>query len=233
MLRRFLLCAAVPASLAYNVGAMTRFGAVRPPLMVQHASAAAALAPAAHRAHSRMMCDEAAGAEPSPYDYLDVRVGQIVEAWEHPDSDKLWVEKIDVGEPEPRQIASGLRAYYGTAGELEGRKVIVVCNLKEAKLGGVASNGMVLCASSEDRSTVAFVEPPDAAAPGDRVLAEGAAAIDPATPNQCKKKKARSRTPLPHRRPRPDPGASLLPTARPPAPGPPPAHPTPRSLRSG
>ena len=222
MLRRFLLCAAVPASLAYNVGAMTRFGAVRPPLMVQHASAAAALAPAAHRAHSRMMCDEAAGAEPSPYDYLDVRVGQIVEAWEHPDSDKLWVEKIDVGEPEPRQIASGLRAYYGTAGELEGRKVIVVCNLKEAKLGGVASNGMVLCASSEDRSTVAFVEPPDAAAPGDRVLAEGAAAIDPATPNQCKKKKARSfptaspvQTPA-HPSPPARPTARARPSSRPP-----------------
>lgn len=49
---------------------------------------------------------------------------------------------------------------------MEGRNVIVVCNLKEAKLAGFPSNGMVLCASSEDRSTVAFVEPPAEAAPG-------------------------------------------------------------------
>ena len=69
----------------------------------------------------RMMCAEAAPAEPAakkeaaapaeevpPFALLDVRVGKIVEAWEHPDSEKLWVERIDVGEEEPRQIASGL-----------------------------------------------------------------------------------------------------------------------------
>ena len=77
--------------------------------------------------------------EPPTFGKLDIRVGKIVEAWEHPDSEKLWVEKIDVGDEggEPRQIASGLRAHYATAADLEGREVIVVCNLKEAKLGGV------------------------------------------------------------------------------------------------
>ena len=92
---------------------------------------------------------------------LDLRVGKIVDVWEHPDSEKLWCEKIDVGEAEPREIASGLRAYYGTAEEMAGRRVLVVCNLKAAKLAGFASAGMVLCASTEDRSTVAFVEPPE------------------------------------------------------------------------
>jgi len=142
------------------------------------------------------MCADAAVADkpaepatPSPFELLDVRVGKIVEAWEHPDSDKLWCEKIDVGEEEPRQIASGLRAYYATADMLTDRKVLVVCNLKPAKLGGVASNGMVLCASSEGKETVAFVEPPAEAEPGERVLMEGAEAVDPATPNQMKKKK--------------------------------------------
>lgn len=127
--------------------------------------------------------------EPTAFDLLDVRVGQIVEAWEHPNSTKLWVEKIDVGEAEPRQIASGLRAYYGSKEELEGRKVIVVCNLKAAKLGGVESNGMVLCASNGDKSAVAFVEPPQEAAPGARVLREGVGPTEPATGNQMKKKK--------------------------------------------
>ena len=95
---------------------------------------------------------------------LDVRVGRIVEAWEHPDSDKLWCERIDVGEDEPREIASGLRAYYPEAEMLVDRRVLVVCNLKAAKLAGFASSGMVLCASSEGGETVAFVEPPDGAA---------------------------------------------------------------------
>ena len=121
-------------------------------------------APALLRART-LMCDAAPAAPaeegPAPYEMLDVRVGQIVEAWEHPDSEKLWCERIDVGEEEPREIASGLRAYYATAEELTGRKVLVVCNLKPAKLGGFPSNGMVLCASSADRSTVEFVVPPE------------------------------------------------------------------------
>merc|ERR1719353_2789621 len=107
-----------------------------------------------------MMCDAAEAPDPevgkASFSLLDVRVGKIVEAWPHPDSDKLWCERIDVGEDAPREIASGLRAYYPEKEELEGRSVIVVCNLKAAKLAGFASNGMVLCASSEDKSTVKF-----------------------------------------------------------------------------
>lgn len=145
----------------------------------------------------RLMCDAPAAEAPAavaapavvpPFAMLDVRVGKIVEAWEHPDSEKLWCEKIDVGEPEPRQIASGLRAYYPTADLLEGRSVLVVCNLKAAKLGGVESNGMVLCASSEGKESVEFVEPPAEAPPGERVVCEGMVA-DPASPNKVKKKK--------------------------------------------
>jgi len=149
------------------------------------------------------MCAEAAPAEPAPaakkepaavaeevppFALLDVRVGKIVEAWAHPDSDKLWCERIDVGEEEPREIASGLRAYYPTADLLEGRSVLVVCNLKEAKLAGFKSNGMVLCASNEDKSDVKFVDPPADSQPGERVVCEGMVA-EPATSNQMKKKK--------------------------------------------
>ena len=78
-----------------------------------------------------------------------------------------------MGEAEPREIASGLRAHYATAEAMTGRKVLVVCNLKAAKLAGFASNGMVLCASSEGGETVAFVEPPEDAELGARVLMEG------------------------------------------------------------
>ncbi|KAL1503040.1 hypothetical protein AB1Y20_011108 [Prymnesium parvum] len=145
---------------------------------------------AAHLRLTRAVCSEPEPeVEPTPFAELDVRVGKILEAWEHPDSDKLWCERIDVGEAEPREIASGLRSYYATAEELTGRSVLVVCNLKPAKLAGFASDGMVLCASNADRSTVAFVEPPLDSVPGDRVLCEGLEAVPPASANRVKKKK--------------------------------------------
>jgi len=43
---------------------------------------------------------------------VDIRVGKIVKAWPHPDSEKLWCEEVDIGEAKPRQIASGLRKHY-------------------------------------------------------------------------------------------------------------------------
>merc|ERR1711865_459054 len=69
------------------------------------------------------------GGEESAFTKIDLRVGQIVKAWEHPDSDKLWCEEIDVGEDKPRQIASGLRAHYSQE-EMTNRRILVVCNLK-------------------------------------------------------------------------------------------------------
>jgi glutamyl-tRNA synthetase len=99
---------------------------------------------------------------------LDIRVGKIVKVWEHPEADKLYCEEIDVGEDEPRQIASGLRPYLNAA-DMEGRKVLVLCNLKERKMVGFPSHGMVLCASNEDHSEVRLVNPPVDAKIGERV----------------------------------------------------------------
>lgn len=130
---------------------------------------------------------------PPKFSTLDVRVGRIVEAWEHPDSEKLFCERIDVGEAEPRQIASGLRAHY-KLDDLTNRLVLVVCNLKPAKLAGFESNGMVFCASSADKTKVEFLDPPAGALPGARVLTLGEAGsppaeVEPASSNQMKKKK--------------------------------------------
>jgi len=121
---------------------------------------------------------------------LDIRVGQIVEAWEHEDADKLFCEKIDLGEEEPRTIATGVRAYYQTE-DLVDRRVCVLANLKKRKLVGFPSHGMVLCASIENddgESQVVFVDPPADAAIGERVACEGFKG-DPATANQIGKKK--------------------------------------------
>lgn len=91
---------------------------------------------------------------------LNIRVGTIVKAWPHPEADKLWCEEIDIGEATgPRQIASGLRDYM-THEQMEGARVLVVANLRPRTMRGFTSNGMVMCASSEDRSKIEFIVPP-------------------------------------------------------------------------
>lgn len=77
---------------------------------------------------------------------LDIRIGKIVEVSKHPDADALYVEKIDLGEPTPRTIVSGLVNYVRIE-DMRDRMVVVLCNLKAAKMRGVESHGMVLCAS--------------------------------------------------------------------------------------
>lgn len=118
---------------------------------------------------------------------LDIRVGVINKAWEHEEADKLFCEEIDIGEGiGPRQIASGLRAHY-SVDDLPGQRVLVLANLKARKLVGFESHGMVLCASSSD-GKVQFVEPPEGAAIGERVMVDGFEG-EPATENQIIKKK--------------------------------------------
>lgn len=118
---------------------------------------------------------------------LDIRVGRIVEAWEHEEADRLFCETIDIGEDEPRRIATGVRAYY-KAEDLVGRRVCVLANLKSRKLMGYPSHGMVLCASTDDGSKVVFLEPPADAEIGERCSCDGFEG-EPATENQVGKKK--------------------------------------------
>ncbi|KAJ1726757.1 G4 quadruplex nucleic acid binding protein [Coemansia biformis] len=103
---------------------------------------------------------------------IDLRVGRIVEVDKHPDADALYVEKIDAGEAEPRTVVSGLVRFIPIE-QMQNRDVVLVCNLKPAKMRGVTSYAMVLCATSPDGATVEFVEPPKGSKPGDRVCFEG------------------------------------------------------------
>jgi predicted RNA-binding protein with EMAP domain len=59
---------------------------------------------------------------------------------QHPDADSLYVEKIDVGEAEPRTVISGLRNFVAQD-KLDGAMVAVVCNLKPANMRGIKSQG--------------------------------------------------------------------------------------------
>ncbi len=99
---------------------------------------------------------------------VELRVAKIVEIERHPSADKLYIEKLDVG-GESRTIVSGLVPYY-TEEELRGHNILLVHNLKPAKLRGVESQGMLLAAESGETVDVIFA---DDAEPGDRVVVQG------------------------------------------------------------
>ncbi|XP_020029563.1 tyrosine--tRNA ligase, cytoplasmic [Castor canadensis] len=104
---------------------------------------------------------------------LDIRVGKIISVEKHPDADSLYIEKIDVGEAEPRTVVSGLVQFVPKE-ELQDRLVVVLCNLKPQKMRGVESQGMLLCASREGVSRqVEPLDPPSGSAPGERVFVKG------------------------------------------------------------
>jgi len=103
-----------------------------------------------------------------PVTALDIRVGRITKVWEHDEADKLYCEEIDVGEEEPRTVASGLRPYLKPE-DMQDKLVLVLCNLKERKMVGFPSHGMVLCASNEDHTSVRLVNPPVDAKVGERI----------------------------------------------------------------
>eukprot|EP01022_Parablepharisma_sp_SALTPOND_P007431 TRINITY_DN1304_c0_g1_i1.p9 TRINITY_DN1304_c0_g1~~TRINITY_DN1304_c0_g1_i1.p9 ORF type:complete len:233 (-),score=41.65 TRINITY_DN1304_c0_g1_i1:6526-7224(-) len=103
---------------------------------------------------------------------LDMRVGKIVKIQKHPDSVKLYIEEVDVGNGEIRKVASGLQEFVPIE-QLENCFVVMLCNLKEKKLAGYPSHGMVLCASSADGKVIEPLVPPEGSAIGDPVIAEG------------------------------------------------------------
>jgi len=97
---------------------------------------------------------------------LNMKVGKIVSVEKHPDADTLYVEQVDVGEEKHRQVVSGLVKSY-TLEEMQGRVGIFLLNLKPAKMRGVLSEGMIMCASSPEK--VETLEVPAGAVIGDRV----------------------------------------------------------------
>ncbi len=90
------------------------------------------------------------------FDKVDLRVGRVIACEKHPDSDKLLILKVDLGEDKPRQIVSGIAKSY-TAGQMIGKSLIVVANLKPAIICGVESNGMLLAGKDESDLAVAEV----------------------------------------------------------------------------
>ncbi|KAL2829904.1 hypothetical protein BJY01DRAFT_227586 [Aspergillus pseudoustus] len=134
----------------------------------------------------------APAAPPSP-SLIDLRVGHILRAVNHPNADSLYVSTIDCGDAPGsdntsldeetgktvRTVCSGLNGLVPLA-EMQGRKIVAVCNLKPVTMRGIKSAAMVLAASprvaeGEDShgGPVELVTPPTDAPAGDRIYFEG------------------------------------------------------------
>lgn len=83
---------------------------------------------------------------------LELRVGTILDVQPHPNADKLYVLKINLGEKQV-QVVAGIKQFY-TQEELQNKQVVVVANLDPKIIRGVESNGMVLAAQSIDNLAV-------------------------------------------------------------------------------
>ena len=89
------------------------------------------------------------------FNRVDLRVAEIRKAERVPDTAKLMRLTVSLG-TEEREVVSGIAEFYA-ADELVGRKVVLVANLKPAKIRGIRSHGMILCTA--DESGLRLVEP--------------------------------------------------------------------------
>jgi len=110
-----------------------------------------------------------------PVDLCRVKmmVGLITEVALHPDADGLYLEKMECGEAEPRQVISGLVKHVPIE-QMQNRKVVMIANLKPAKMRGITSYGMVLCAKEGEKGAekVQLIRVPDCAQPGDIITTD-------------------------------------------------------------
>ena len=95
---------------------------------------------------------------------VQIKVGTVLSAERVPDTEKLLRLMIDLGEPEPRQIVSGIASYVAEPETLVGRQLAFVANLAPRKLRGLESNGMLFAVGEGE--TFAFMTPDGPVPPG-------------------------------------------------------------------
>lgn len=127
------------------------------------------------KAEETAEAEEAADAEPlthkeavdiDAFGALEFRVGKIIKCEAVEKSKKLLCSQVQIGN-EVKQIVSGIRKFYSPE-EMVGKSVMVVCNLKPAKLAGVLSEGMLLCAEDKD-GNLALMTPEKAMPSGSEI----------------------------------------------------------------
>ena len=87
---------------------------------------------------------------------MQFQVGEIIKCEEVPKSKKLLCSQVKIGS-QVKQIVSGIKKWYSPE-EMVGKKVMVLVNLKPAKLAGVLSEGMILCAEDE-KGNIVLMQP--------------------------------------------------------------------------
>ena len=97
------------------------------------------------------------------FEKMQFQVGRIIECEEVKNSKKLLCSKVQIGS-EVKQIVSGIKSQY-SAEEMVGKEVMVLVNLKPAKLAGVLSEGMLLCAEN-DKGELSLMVPEKKMLPG-------------------------------------------------------------------
>ena len=108
-----------------------------------------------YRAVKKKAAEKKAEIEPADFEKIELRVGKVLSCNRHPAADKLFVLKVDLGLGDVRQIVSGLAQSY-TPGQVMGKNVVVITNLKPAVIRGIESRGMLL--AGRDERQIAVVE---------------------------------------------------------------------------
>lgn len=91
---------------------------------------------------------------------VEIKAGKILSAEKIPDTDKLLKLSVDMGEEFPRQIISGISAYFPDCSVLVGKKCMFVANLEPRTIRGYESNGMLFALSTPD-GKFSLLEPSD------------------------------------------------------------------------
>ncbi len=116
----------------------------------------------AHRQEKKKVSEVPQTSKKITYDdfkKVEMKVGKILTAEKVPGSEKLLKLSVDFAEGSPRQIVSGISAYFPNFESLVGRKVAFVTNLEARPLMGLMSDGMVLAVKSDE--SLALMEVPD------------------------------------------------------------------------
>jgi methionyl-tRNA synthetase len=97
---------------------------------------------------------------------MEMRVAEIKACEDIEGADKLYKLTINCGEE--RTIVAGIKLFY-TKEELIGKKIVVVTNLEPRKLRNITSHGMLLAATTEDKSSVVLITPDKNVPNGSRI----------------------------------------------------------------
>ena len=108
--------------------------------------------------------------EEDSFSKLDLRVAKVIDVKDHPQADKLYLLHVDLGALGKRVLVAGMKAFY-SKDEIKGKLIVIVTNLRPAKIRGVESKGMLL-AAEDTKGVVSLLDPGDAN-PGSVVFIEG------------------------------------------------------------